>query len=352
MDEKTSGIRLKIFSVILLLVFLALIGRLFYWQIIKGKALSLEAKNQHEMNTLLNAPRGNILAGDGTWLAARKEAYLIFAEIPNLKESPRDIANKLAPLLIEDPNDKNALFNEAVRLEGLLSKKEVVWVPLKQKISQATKNNISALKIAGIGFEADEAREYPEGSSSAHLLGFVGKKEDGSDIGYFGLEGFYNMTLTGKPGFSELEKDAMGNSIAVGKAKEVSAVGGIDLVTNIDKTIQMSVEKRLAEGIAKYGASSGTVIVQNPKTGAILAMASFPSYDPATYWDYGNEYFKNPAISSTFEPGSVFKVVVMASALDMGAVEPETVCDICDKPFKVTSILSKPGTINIIPTQP
>lgn len=117
--------------------------------------------------------------------------------------------------------------------------------------------------------------------------------------------------------------------------REVGAQEGVDLKTHINKGLQIMVEQKLKEGIEKYGAKGGTVIVMEPKTGAIKVMASFPSYDPFYYFKYDNSVFKNPAISNSFEPGSVFKVIVMASALDAGVVRPETECDICGGPLKI-----------------
>jgi len=318
-----------------ILVFIAIILRLFYWQIIKAKDLSKQAKSQHELSEDIQAPRGNILANDGSWLSARADAYILYAEIPNLKDSSKTIANKIAPFLIEDSEDKGLLLEEVNRIQSLLDKKETVWTILTKRLTPEVKSNIEALHINGLGFERMDIRVYPEASSAAHLLGFVGKQEDGSDIGYFGLEGYYNLSLQGKSGFFEHEKDALGELINVDDIKEVSAIGGVDLLTNINKTVQMYVEKELKEGIEKYSASSGTVIVMNPKDGAIVAMSSFPSYEPDKYWNYSNDLFKNPAISFSFEPGSVFKIFIMASALDSKTIKPDTICDVCDGPYKV-----------------
>ncbi|HJX58944.1 hypothetical protein A2V61_01265 [Candidatus Woesebacteria bacterium RBG_19FT_COMBO_47_8] len=331
--------RLKILAALFLLAVVALVVRLFYWQIIKGRVLSYQARSQYETDTTLAAPRGNILSSDGGWLAANSEAYLVFAEVPNLKDSPKAIADKLAPLFVEDISDRESLLLEIDRIYSLLTKKEIVWVPLKQKVAPEIKKNIEAMAISGIGFERQEVRAYPEASAAAQLLGFVGKNEEGQDKGYFGLEGFYDLALTGKPGYSVRESDARGTPILLGSAKEVNPISGVDLLTTIDKRVQMVLEKKLKEGIEKYGAKGGTAIVMDPTSGAILGMSSFPSYDPASYWKYGDEFFKNPAVSDTFEPGSVFKVVIMASALDAKAVEPDTICDICSGPVKVDKYL-------------
>src|SRR3990167_1208134 len=328
-------IRLKFIAGLFLLALVAIVFRLFYWQIIRGRVLSSQAKGQYETDTALSAFRGNILASDGTWLAARSEVYLVYAEIPQLKDSPKAIAEKLAPFFVEEVEDKSQVLIEIDRLYSLLTKKEVVWIPLKQRVTPETKRNIEAMGISGIGFERGEARLYPEASAAAQLLVFVGKNEEGEDKGYFGLEGYYDLSLTGKPGYSVRESDAMGIPILLGSAKEITAISGVDLVTTIDKRVQLILEEKLKEGIEKYGAKGGTVIVMDPGSGGILGMSSYPSYDPASYWKFGDEFFKNPAVSDSFEPGSVFKIFVMAAALDAKAVEPDTICDVCSGPVKV-----------------
>jgi len=297
--------------------------------------LAQEARSQYETKKFVSAPRGNILASDGSLLVARGEAYLAFAEIPQIKKSPQEIANLLAPFFVEEKDDRQSLLEEIDRITGLLSRKETVWVPLKQKVSTDLKKNIEALKIEGLGFERKEDRIYPEASAAAHLLGFVGKNKEGDDVGYFGLEGYYDLSLAGKPGYASQENDLLGKPILTGQVKEISVISGVNLLTFLDKTVQMVLDKRLLEGIQKYGAKAGTAIVMDPKTGSIIGMSSYPSYDPVKYSQFSDELFKNPAISSVFEPGSVFKVVVMASALDAKVVEADTICDICSGPLKV-----------------
>ena len=331
---KTS-FRFRFFSLLIYLGFTLVLIRLFYWQVIESSVLTSKVKFQYETGYVLPAERGSILSSDKTYLASDEEGWLIYASINEMKKDPKEISDKIAPLLIDGINDKQIILDETSRIYSLLTKEESVWVPLKHKVSEEVKKNIEALDISGIGWEPEEKRYYPEASSAAHLLGFVGKNKEGEDIGYFGLEGYYDLVLTGKPGFMEREEDVLGSPIMVAGTKEIGAIGGVDLVTSIDKTIQLTAERELKKGIERYGAVSGTVIVIDPKTGGIMAMSSQPSFEPAKYWEYGNELFLNPAISLSFEPGSVFKVVVMASALDAGVVEPDTRCDICSGPFKV-----------------
>lgn len=326
--------RLRIFSFFCLVVFLGLAIRLFNWQVLEGGNLLAQGRAQYRTSKSVESNRGDILSQDGSWLVGSVDSFLLYISKTSLKRTSREVANILAPLLVEDSSDSNAILDEAMRIEGLLEKNSV-WIPIKNRVSLDIKKNIEALDISGVGFEIEETRYYPEASSAAHLLGFLGKTEDGGARGYFGLEGFYDLVLGGKPGLVARESDASGRPLFFGKSREVEAKGGVDLITHIRKPIQLAVEERLKEGIERYGASAGSVIVMNPNDGAIYAMASFPSYDPFLYFEFGDSYFKDPIISDSFEPGSVFKPIVMAAALDAGVIEPDTKCDICDGAYKV-----------------
>jgi cell division protein FtsI/penicillin-binding protein 2 len=327
--------RLRVLTLLFMLFALVLIGRLFYWQIIKGEELSLQARGQRKDGFTTSAPRGDILASDGTWLTATGQAWLVFAELKKLEDKPSLIADKLVQSWSDEEIGKDELLKEIDRIKSLLSREELSWVILKNKISPETKGTIEALGIKGIGFEKQETRVYPEGSSAAHLIGFVGKDKDGQDIGYGGLEGYYDFTLTGKPGYRSRETDARGSPIHIGNSKEVPAIKGVNLLTNIDKTLQLIMDAKLKEGVEKYGAISGSAVVLDPKNGSVLGMSAYPTYEPANYSKYTNEHFRNPVISTPFEPGSIFKVLIMAAGLDAGVVSPDTVCDICDGPLKI-----------------
>lgn len=328
------SLKIRILFIFFILLFSALAVRLFYWQVVKGSSLADQAKNQHSTSTVTAAPRGNILASDGTPWVARIPAWNIWANPRSLDSTASEVSGKLAPILFDDGEDTALINDEKDRLKTLLEK-DVSWISLKQRVPDNVKKNVEALDIRGLGFDSVETSFYPEASSAAQILGFVGKESDGSDIGYFGLEGYYNLPLSGKPGFLGGERDAKGSPLLMGGATEISAVSGVDLLTNIDKRVQTVAEKGLAEGIQKYGAVGGSVTVMDPKTGKVLAMASLPSFDPGAYSSYNDSLFKNPVITDTFEPGSILKVVVMASGLDAGVVKPDTPCDICSGPLKL-----------------
>ncbi len=317
-----------------LLCFLLLISRFFYWQVIKSKDLSLQAQPQHERRSIESAYRGRILSSDNTILVGQADSWNLFAE-PFLIDDTGKTAYGLAKVLIRDRSDSKAVYDEEERIRVLINDRKRSWVPLRSRIDTNLKDEIESLGLTGLGFDRDEVRKYPESSTSAHLLGFLGKNELSGNQGYFGLEGYYDNTLSATKGFQKGETDLRGFPLLFGKNKRIPSFSGADLVTYIDKGIQLIVEDELRIGVEKYGAVSGSVIVMEPKTGGILAMSSFPTFDPQRYWEYSNDLFLNPVISSGFEPGSIFKVIVMASALDAGVVTPETICDICGGSFKI-----------------
>lgn len=330
-------IRTRIFFCFIVLSFLVVLVKLFSWQVLKGEELARQASLQYNSSEVLEAPRGEILASDGSWLTTQGNSWTLFSYLPDVDRGVNEIADIIAPLLVEESekNYQNKVYEEAGRIKSLLQKNDTTWVAIEKRLSDTQKEKIEQFNIRGIGFEKDFVRIYPEASTAAHLLGFVGKNEEGVNQGYFGLEGYYDLMLSGKSGFISRDSDASGKPLFMSGSIEIPSVPGVSLLTHIDKGVQHLIEKKLKEGIDKYGAVSGTIIVMKPDTGAVIAMASEPSFDPKKYYEYSDELFRNPAVSDSFEPGSVFKVVVMAAALDDGVVDPDTKCEVCNGPYKV-----------------
>lgn len=330
--------RFKVVQIGFAILFLLVISRFFYWQVIKGSELLKQANLQYGGSKELPALRGNILASDGSWLATTKTSWSISADLPNMDQDPNQVAEKLSLLIVKDADKtdgRDAFLIEKDRIYKLLTKDKLVWVNLKSGLDNDLKKEIENLNIKGLVFEPEEDRFYPESSASAHLVGFVGKNKEGQNVGYFGLEGYYDIALAGKAGFIQRQKDLSGAPLLSSGVVEVEAINGSDIKTNIVKSIQNSVYQKLKEGVEKYGAKEGSVIVMDPKSGSIYAMVSYPTFDPNEYQKADQSLFKNLAIADTFEPGSIFKVVVMASALDAGVIDKQTVCDICDKAIKI-----------------
>lgn len=310
----------------------AIVIRLFYWQIIRAEYLQSQADNQYFTDKKLDAVRGNILFSDGSILVSSNPVFNLYG-LPKVIEPKQKVetAYFLAKVLAPGFNEVNAFAKD---ITNKLSQ-DLYWVQLKNNISIEQKKQIEELNLDGIGFEQSSNRFYPESSSSAHLLGFLGSDAKGAGKGYFGLEGYYDGELKGIPGLIRHEKDALGLPILIGNFLTNEARNGKDLVLNINRTTQFIVERSLKAGIEKYGAKSGSVIVMDPKTGGILALAAYPNYDPAEYFIYPKEYYKDPVVADQYEPGSTFKVLVMASALNEDSVKPDTHCDICSGPISM-----------------
>jgi len=324
--ESTARLYLLLFC--FLLIGFLILTRLFYWQVLSFEELAAAAEEQHFISFEIPASRGRILAVDEFPLVNNKEVFLVFASLPDLEKSPTEIAAQLSPFLASP----SARLATEEMIKERLTKEDLVWVPLKHKIDRETKEIIEKLNLAGIGFEEEEKRGYPEGSSAAHLLGFVGSDISGRDKGYFGLEGFYDWQLRGRPGMMQQERDAFGRPILIAGFGQEESEDGRDLVLFLDRAIQFIVEEKLKWGIEKYGAKAGSAIVMDPKTGGVLAMASYPAYDSAEFAEFDKETYKNPIVGDLFEPGSVLKPLIIAGALNEEVVTPKTKCDRCDGP--------------------
>ena len=337
--------RLNFLKIIYLLALLAIVLRLFYWQVIRFDDLSVLAEQQHLVSRTLEGSRGIILSSDGFILASNKPVFLLFG-LPKLVKDKTKTSEKLAGIIFNSKKEENSKINPEDILylkTDLLSKlsSDLDWVVLKKDVDLEIKNEIEKMNIQGIDFENHMSRFYPESSSAAHVLGFVGSDPLGEQMGYFGVEGFYNGRLKGVGGLLTEEKDAGGLPIMAGRFFKREPKSGYNLILNIDRTIQYIVEKKLQAGVEKYGAKSGGVVVMDPKTGGILAMASFPNYDPANFTRFPKEYFKNPIVADSFEPGSIFKILVMSATLNENIIKSDTKCDICSGPVQISEYLIK-----------
>lgn len=316
--------------------FLCLLARLFFWQVVKADFLQSLAERQHFTDSKEDALRGNIFFQDGNILASTNPTFTVFAQPKLISKDKRvDTGYLLAKALVQPDEDVDDLAHEYI---NKLSQ-DLYWVSLVKGITFEKKKVIEDLNLTGIGFEQGSNRFYPEGSSSAHILGFVGSNAKGDSQGYFGLEGFYDGELKGVTGSLRHEKDAVGLPILIGSFLQSDAKNGKDLVLNLDRTVQFIVEQSLKTGVEKYGAKAGSVVVMDPKTGAILALAAYPNYDPQKYFNFPKEFYKNSVVADQYEPGSTFKVLVMAAALNEGELKPDTTCDICSGPVSLGGFL-------------
>lgn len=339
--EASTQMRSRVALGSIYLAFVLILGRLFYWQVIQADSLSKEAEDQYSRSVTLTGNRGSILTSDGYTLVTNEQVFTLFAQPHILQESPDAITERLVPILLPEIEEYTQATQSSQQeeiadafknqLHSNLSK-ESKWVRLKSNISEETKERLEDLNIFGLGFDQNLRRYYPEASMAAHVTGFVGKDENGNDIGYFGIEGAMEQELKARSTKSTIFTDAIGLQLSGKNASAETLINGRTVTLTIRRDIQNIVEAELKRGVEFYGAESGQVIVMDPKTGKILALAAYPNYEQSKFYEYDSQYHKNPSLSNLYEPGSTFKAITVAAGIEEGVITPETECTICSGP--------------------
>lgn len=307
----------RLFSVALFLAIsgLALAGRLAYLQVYQHDQYQTEADNFHDADRTEPATRGSILDRNGNPLATSIATFNVLVD--------RSVWSK--PVLAKRGVDglAKALNRPAAELKAAVgdSGKDSALVALDIPYDQG--RAIIKQGLPGVLVEPSSRRIYPEGSLAAPVLGFIGREGDGLS----GLEDALNPTLKGMPGQLRYERDSLGSPIAFGYRNEAQPKPGSDVVLTLDRTIQSMAERELDAAIKRTHATGGTIMVQDPTTGAILASVSRPSFDFA-HLDLNDpeqqNLYRNRAVTDQYEPGSVFKLVTMAAGIDTAKVTPNT----------------------------
>lgn len=309
-----SSLRLLLLLGALLACSGVLATRLFYLQILDSSRLSALAAEQRLRTIALPAQRGSILFSDGSELAISLDMQTIFAN-PRFVPDARAAAAALAPVLRMSP----------ASLEAKLSR-DSGFVYLARRVEPQIADAVKILDIPGVDSMPEPKRFYPVGSLASQVLGFVG--DDHRGLG--GLELKYDDLLRGNPGRMVLERDPGGRPIPSGKTSLQEPVEGQDLVVTIDKQIQFEAQAALERAMKAWDAKGGTVIVMNPRNGDILAMASWPTFDPNDLKASDASARKNKAVTDVYEPGSVSKLITAAAALETGTTTPGEVFRVAD----------------------
>lgn len=371
--KKEINNRLYVIMAIIFLLVGSVIARLYNLQVSKYDLYIALASDQHQVYNKLEAKRGRIFMQDNKNstdnelypVATNKDFALAYA-IPKEVENPEELAVKLYEIF-----DKNEVEKEVDKLlEGddyflgvqisldeseekkkeieefkkvkrdleievrqkkiidaykeKLTKKNDPYEPIRKKITDEQLEQVKNLNMPGIDFIMEKHRFYPEGNVGSQVLGFVGFTDKGQ-TGRYGLEGFFNEELSGRGGAIRTERSAGGELIIINDREYSKPLDGSDLVLTINRSIQFMACNKLSEEASRHGADGGSVVVMDPSTGAILAMCSWPDYDPNNYADIEDaNVYNNPAIFDQYEPGSIFKVITMAAGVDSGKITPET----------------------------
>ncbi|OGF27589.1 hypothetical protein A2303_02885 [Candidatus Falkowbacteria bacterium RIFOXYB2_FULL_47_14] len=373
--KSDNGNRLNLVMTVIFLLAGSILLRLYGLQVSKNDLYVALASDQHQVYNKLQPSRGEIYiqnspvpdGKDFYPVATNKDFALVYA-IPKDVKSPAEAADRLYEIFdrknVEDEVDKMLKedpYFSATSSDGLgiaaadiknreefkaikreleletrkksivaayldkLSKENDPYEPIRYKVEKETLDPyIDELHGLGIDHIMEAYRYYPEFSIGSHLFGFVGFDDSGK-IGRYGLENFFNEELTGAPGSIKAERSGNGSLIIVNDREFNEPKNGSDLILTINRSIQFNACQKLNAAALRHGADGGTVIVMEPKTGAIIAMCSWPDYDPNNYGKVDDiSIYNNPAVFDQYEPGSIFKIFTMSAGIDQGKVTPES----------------------------
>ena len=338
-------IRIAFVLIVIFIVIIALVVRVGYLQIIDGEHLQTLATSQQTLTETLSAKRGTIYDATGQVLAISYESDKVYINPSEIDDNNKEfVAQGVASILELDSAELLAKLNDS-------TSRFVVATDVEQdKIDKLTDWKSNLKFKTGISIENSTSRYYPRKTLASTVIGFVGTDNQG----LYGIESSWNSFLSGTSGKSVSLKDASQSEIANSNQTYIAAENGYDVTLTIDANIQSIVEKSLAEAVDEYKCESGITVAMDPSTGKILAMADYPSYDCndhntpnshlAQVWDTLSSEEKNTsllrmytpkAVTDTYEPGSVFKIITSSIALEENIVDTDTVTFNCTGSYTV-----------------
>ncbi|MEI7760052.1 MAG: penicillin-binding protein 2 [Thermoleophilia bacterium] len=307
MKERRANQRIRLLLILFGAVFVVVIGRAAYLQAVQHDRFSKMATTQHRETIEVPAGRGTIYDRTGEPLAIGEQATTVYANPRNITDAQR-AAIVVGKALGLDPDT----------LYPVLKDRSKGFIYVARKASPASADALRKREIPGVGFYPEELRTYPQGNVASHVLGFAGTDNHGLD----GLERSLDKTLAGKAGFETIVKDPFGRAIDVVTSKAEQP--GRNVTLTIDHQIQANAEQVIERYVRQFGARGAAAIVMDPRTGAILAMANYPTFDANHFSTASPDARRNRAVTDAYEPGSTFKIVAIAGALEDNIVSPTT----------------------------
>lgn len=316
LDEDDSRGRRRALVVLTVLAgaYLVLAARVVYLQVIQGPELAHRAERQHERSIAVEAERGTIYDRKGHILATDLTVPSLYA-VPSMIDNPVSIARELAVVLGMDAR---------LLAKRLSEDREFIW--LSRRVNPDVARAVEDLGADGIRLMPEPRRIYPKKMLLGHALGFAGADHTGLE----GIERAYDGVLRGEKGRLTYERDGMGHRLFPKDFRYVAPSRGHDLVLTIDEVVQYISERELDAALADTGADSGTVLVMDPSNGHLLAMAVRPAFNPNEVDSRRPGLWRNRSVTDLFEPGSTFKVVAAAAALEAGLIRPSDLID-CER---------------------
>lgn len=304
--------RMQVLFVVTLLIAIRVVARLVEVQVVRQAQLATMARREIDQQIVIQPSRGTITDRMGNVLAmdVDRESLWVIPSLIDQTRVPR-LALTLAAMIGHDSQELLTAMSDTNRY----------WVRVARWLEPEVADRVRGLEEAGLRLVYEPRRVYPQNEFAAQIVGAVNNNGDGLS----GVELFYNTELQGITGTLRAEFDGASNPIAIGPQEVEPAHNGADLTLTIDPLIQHVIEQELAKAVQAHTADGGTIIVLDPKTGAIRGMASLPNFNPNNYGDYAPEiYNRNPAVSSLYEPGSTFKIITVAAGLQSRAFSADT----------------------------
>ncbi len=301
----TKNLRLDLITILVFILGGLCLWRLFVLQIEKGDYYKAMAQGQQIQLLEMEGNRGNIYFSNGEIFAMNKEDPYLFISPAEIEDEEEVVDKLLGSIDVEES-----------LLQSLLEDENSYYKVVKKKLEKEEVDKIESLKLKGVYIGKDKKRYYPAENLGSQIIGFVNQDKKGQ----YGIESYYDEKLRGLPAIGKSEDNPYNFSF---KIVNDGSLNGKNLTLTIDYNIQFMAEKLLAEGLEEYDAERGIIIVMDPNTEAIIAMAQKPNANPNNYSE-NTAYFKNLSIQEIFEPGSIFKPITMAMAINEGAVTPET----------------------------
>lgn len=314
-DQTLSHKRLRLLGAFLLVMLAIFVARLFYLQIIRHDHYVERAQAEQVKSLTIPAERGEIYAMDGSApvkLVLNQAVFTAFVD-PMIVNEPDEIVREVREV---------AGGTTVKNIDELVRDKPSRYQIVARELTRKQAEMLRGKKLSGLGFQQTTQRVYPEGKLAAQVLGFV--SADGK--GQYGVEGGFDDRLQGTDGMLRSVTDVSNVPLTIGKENtRIPAKNGDDVVLTINPSVQSYTETALKKGMDKIGATNGSVLVMEPRTGKVLAMANYPTFDPANYGKVKNAaHFNNATISEPYEPASVIKTFIMATGVDKGVITPQS----------------------------